>query len=227
MEVDTFRRRAIEDTQQNVTAMEKSRTEYRASLSWMKEVSQQLDPDTNKQMERFRKSPDRPFFIPLHLPLGVDLVQTQVRRSKARFDQQKLDCLQKVDLLAAARCNMFSHALILYQNQLLAFAQNASKTFSSIASSFTGYQHYEFSVVKELAETSLKLAEETGVPAEDQQQADKDHLIYNLKEYEAHTIINSKIEDQCNRNDVPDFRQIRHWAIIRRKLRENFNLLLA
>jgi hypothetical protein len=38
----------------------------------------------------------------------------------------------------------------------------------------TGYQHYEFSVVKELAETSLKLAEETGQSTEDQQQADKD-----------------------------------------------------
>jgi hypothetical protein len=68
-------------------------------------------------------------------------VQNQVRRSKARFDQQKLDCLQKVDLLAAARCNMFSHALIVYQNQLLAFAQNASKTFSSIANSFTGKEN--------------------------------------------------------------------------------------
>lgn len=35
--------------------MEKARIEYRASLNWMKEVSQQLDPDTNKQMDRFRK----------------------------------------------------------------------------------------------------------------------------------------------------------------------------
>jgi len=35
--------------------MEKVRTEYRASLSWMKNVSQELDPDTYKQLERFRK----------------------------------------------------------------------------------------------------------------------------------------------------------------------------
>ena len=32
-----------------------------------------------------------------------------------RFDKLKLDVLQKVDLLAASRCNMFSYALILYQ----------------------------------------------------------------------------------------------------------------
>ena len=36
-----------------------------------------------------------------------------------------------------------------------------------------------------------------------------------------HTII--KMKDQCNRNDVPDFRQIRHWAIVRRNMRENLN----
>nr|CAD7588281.1 unnamed protein product [Timema genevievae] len=119
-EVETFRFRAISDTLQNVTSMEKVRTEYRASLSWMKNVSQELDPDTYKQLERFRK------------------VQGQVRRSKAHFDKLKLDCLQKVDLLAAARCNMFSHALILYQNSLLQFAEKACKTFNTVASNFKG-----------------------------------------------------------------------------------------
>ena len=40
-----------------------------------------------------------------------------------------------------------------------------------------------------------------------------------------HTII--KMKDQCNRNDVPDFWQISYWAIVRRKLRENLNLVLT
>lgn len=35
--------------------MEQSRTEYRGALLWMKDVSQELDPDTHKQMEKFRK----------------------------------------------------------------------------------------------------------------------------------------------------------------------------
>ena len=39
-----------------------------------------------------------------------------------------------------------------------------------------------------------------------------------------HTII--KMKDQCNRNDVRDFWQILHWAIIRRKLRDSLNLVL-
>ena len=38
-----------------------------------------------------------------------------MKAGKAKFDQLKVDVLQKVDLLAAARCNMFSNALIMYQ----------------------------------------------------------------------------------------------------------------
>ncbi|KAG7235405.1 hypothetical protein INR49_002716 [Caranx melampygus] len=54
-EVETFRRRAIADTLLTVTRMEKARTEYRGALLWMKDISQELDPDTYKQLEKFRK----------------------------------------------------------------------------------------------------------------------------------------------------------------------------
>ncbi|XP_013871859.1 islet cell autoantigen 1 isoform X2 [Austrofundulus limnaeus] len=54
-EIETFRYRAISDTWLTVNRMEQSRTEYRSALLWMKDVSQELDPDTLKQMERFRK----------------------------------------------------------------------------------------------------------------------------------------------------------------------------
>ncbi|XP_031826463.1 islet cell autoantigen 1-like protein isoform X2 [Nomia melanderi] len=143
-EVETFRQKAIEDTLQNVQAMEKARIEYRAALLWMKNVSQELDPDTSKQLEKFRK------------------VQTRVRLGKVAFDNLALDCLQKVDLLAAARCNMFSHALVLYQSTLLNFTKKSAQAYSTIAASFKGYQQYDFTVVRELAETSTKLAQETG-----------------------------------------------------------------
>merc|ERR1712020_131087 len=102
-EVDTFRQRAIEDTNWTVQNMEKVRTEYRGALLWMKNVSTELDPDTYKQLEKFRK------------------VQVHVKTSKQRFDKLKLDCLQKIDLLAAARCNMYSHALVMYQDALIEF----------------------------------------------------------------------------------------------------------
>ncbi|KAL1451654.1 hypothetical protein WDU94_006012 [Cyamophila willieti] len=148
-EVETFRHRAIEDTLYNVTAMEKARTEYRAALHWMKDISQELNPDTFKQLEKFKK------------------VQDQVKKTKKKFDRQKLDCLEKVDLLSAARCNMFSHALILYQNSLLSFTEKSVQTFQTIATSFKGYQHYEFCVVKEL--TGLDTG---GAGVEDENQDD-------------------------------------------------------
>merc|ERR1712223_1178169 len=133
-EVDTFYFRAIDDTSQTVSAMEKVRTEYRGALMWMKNVSTELDPDTYKQLEKFRK------------------VQGHVKFSKQRFDRLKVDCIQKIDLLAAARCNMYSHALITYQDALTDFSQKVAKTFTHVEQSFKGYQPYEFQYIKELAE---------------------------------------------------------------------------
>uniref|UniRef100_T1J9I6 Protein kinase domain-containing protein n=1 Tax=Strigamia maritima TaxID=126957 RepID=T1J9I6_STRMM len=156
-EVETFRSRAISDTFITVTQMEGKRTEYRGALHWMKDVSQELDPDTYKQLEKFRK------------------VQSQVRRTKSKFDKLKIDCLQKIDLLAASRCNMFSHALATYQNTLLAFWKKTSKMMTTVAECFKGYQHYEFSMLKELTEPSRKLAEETGNQVNDEdEELDKD-----------------------------------------------------
>ena len=54
-EVETFRYRAISDTLVTINRMEVARTEYRGALLWMKDVSEQLDPDTYKQLEKFRK----------------------------------------------------------------------------------------------------------------------------------------------------------------------------
>lgn len=132
-EVETFRGRAVSDTRTTVTEMEKIRTEYRAALSWMKSVSTQLDPDTGHGLERFRKA------------------QSYVKSSKARFDRLMLACLQKVDLLAAARCNMFSHALISYQNSLSTFSTKVSETLSIAATKLNKVDPYEFSIVSELA----------------------------------------------------------------------------
>ncbi|VDO91817.1 unnamed protein product [Schistosoma mattheei] len=53
-EVKTFRQQAISDTTNTVKIMEQGRTEYRGALLWMKNVSEELDPDTYKQLEKFR-----------------------------------------------------------------------------------------------------------------------------------------------------------------------------
>lgn len=86
----------------------------------MKNVSQELDPDTFKQLEKFRR------------------VQGHVRTSKSKFDRHKLACLQKIDLLAAARCNMFSHGLIVYQDNMATFWKKTSNALQTVSEAYKG-----------------------------------------------------------------------------------------
>ncbi|RXM32833.1 Islet cell autoantigen 1-like protein [Acipenser ruthenus] len=129
-EVETFRRRAIADSLITVDRMEKARTEYRGALLWMKDVSQELDPDTYKQLEKFRK------------------VQAQVRNTKTQFDKLKNDVCQKVDVLGASRCNMLSHSLGTYQTAQLHFWEKTAQMMSEIQEAFKGYIPYEFTTLK-------------------------------------------------------------------------------
>ncbi len=129
-EVETFRYRAITDTWLNIRKMEAARTEYRGALLWMKNISQELDPDTSKKLEKFRR------------------VQSQVKSTKTKFDRVKCDVIQKTDLLLASRCNMFSNVLVLYQQSLINFWMKTSKTMNAIADAFKGYQYYEFNIIK-------------------------------------------------------------------------------
>ncbi|KAG1655886.1 Islet cell autoantigen 1 [Nymphon striatum] len=150
--------------------METSRTSYRGALLWMKDVSQELDPDTYKRLEKFRK------------------VQTQVKNSKLTFDKLKLDTCQKIDLLSASRCNMFSRILATYQNTLVQFWEKTARTLTHVSECFRGYQHYEFSMLKELTEPSKKLAEETskassGIDSSNPDENDKDQSLFFDGEY--------------------------------------------
>uniref|UniRef100_A0A8D0L8V8 Islet cell autoantigen 1 like n=1 Tax=Sphenodon punctatus TaxID=8508 RepID=A0A8D0L8V8_SPHPU len=120
-ELATFNHRAVSDTMLTINRMERARTEYRGALLWMKDVSQELDPDTCNQMEKFRK------------------VQLQVRNSKTEFDKLKMAVCQKVDLLGASRCNMLSHCLALYQITLLHFCEKIAQLMSKIHEEFAGF----------------------------------------------------------------------------------------
>ena len=75
-------------------------------------------------------------------------VQAQVRTTKLKFDKLKNDVCQKIDLLGASRCNLFSHTLATYQNTLLHYWEKTSRTMSAVQEGFRGYQHYEFNMLK-------------------------------------------------------------------------------
>ncbi|XP_067404984.1 islet cell autoantigen 1-like protein [Emydura macquarii macquarii] len=136
-ELETFSHRAVSDTLLTINHMEQARIEYRGALLWMKDVSQELDPDTCKQMEKFRK------------------VQTQVKNTKAQFDKLKMDVCQKVDLLGASRCNLLSHSLAVYQITLLHFCKKTAGLMSRIHEEFIGVHPYHSVAPVQLQEPSL------------------------------------------------------------------------
>lgn len=76
-ELQVFNDRAIFDCSQTVEAVERARLEYRGSLLWMKKTSEELDPDTDRQLEKFREA------------------QSAVRINKEKLDKLKVDTLQR------------------------------------------------------------------------------------------------------------------------------------
>ncbi|CAF1993464.1 unnamed protein product [Rotaria magnacalcarata] len=156
-EIETFRHRAVTDTLSTVKRMETARTEYRGSILWLKDASTQLDPE--KQLEKFRR------------------VQSQVKQTKGEYDRLKNDVIEKIDLLTASRCNMYSYALATYQKSLLVFWEKTSKTMKAVAESFKGYQYYEFTVIKNLTEPSRLLAEMNSNSSTDKSKVKDDELI--------------------------------------------------
>ncbi|XP_053953987.1 islet cell autoantigen 1 [Anastrepha ludens] len=161
-EVEVFRSRAVRDTQATLQTMEKERTEYRAALSWMKSASTELDPDTGKGLDKFRTA------------------QTHVRAAKHNFDSLSMDSIQKIDLLAAARCNMYSHALVSYMSELKEFAQKTSSTFETISKSLLQKPKYDFCVLKELTQNE-GLADDEKI--DDIVALDKDQSLFFESEY--------------------------------------------
>lgn len=158
-DVETFLNRAIADTYLTIRKMESARTEYRGALLWMKNISLELDPDTSKKLEKFRR------------------VQAQVKKTKTKFDRLKSDVIQKIELLSASRCNMFSNVLLNYLKSLIQYWEKTSRAMNAVSDAFKGYQHYEFNVIKDLVEPSKKLAkimnEPHKVEEKDEDQEDK------------------------------------------------------
>ncbi|XP_026227106.1 islet cell autoantigen 1 [Anabas testudineus] len=183
-EVETFRYRAISDTWLTVNRMEQSRTEYRGALLWMKDVSQELDPDTHKQMEKFRK------------------VQAQVRTTKTSFDKLKNDVCQKVDLLGASRCNLLSHVLTTYQTTLLHFWEKTSHTMAAIHESFKGCQQYELSTSKTLQDPTDKLAKKKG---KNKMKADTDGKKSETTDDQLISLVNENTSDKTREGNEDPF----------------------
>lgn len=81
----------------------------------------------------------------------------------------------QIDLLAAARCNMFSHALVGYQNAILQFAKKTDETYKNTLKSLAKDPHYSFSILKELTQANPNEEEKEGAPGEPVECRSDDH----------------------------------------------------
>lgn len=133
-EMETFHLRAVEDTSQTVSQLEDKRTSYKAALLFMKDISENLDPDVYRQMDKFRR------------------VQNQVRNDKRQFDTMKMDVVQKIDLLMASRCNLLNQILGAYQPVMLNILEKSEKTYRATEELMNreDTNEYEFKVLKQL-----------------------------------------------------------------------------
>lgn len=61
----------------------------------------------------------------------------------------------QIDLLAAARCNMFSHVLVGYHAALLEFATKTSYTFQAALKILEERPQYNFTILKDLTQVPI------------------------------------------------------------------------
>ena len=141
-EMETFHSRAVSDTTETVDKLEDKRSQYRASLLWMKNISEKLDPDIYRQLDKFRR------------------VQNQVRTDKKLFDNIQMDVVQKIDLLMASRCNLFNQIIAPYQALLLETFEKNHNNYKSVEELIKKEDLYEFEfqVLKQL--NPLKISDD-------------------------------------------------------------------
>lgn len=75
----------------------------------------------------------------------------------------------QIDLLAAARCNMFSHVLSTYQNSFLNFSTKVAQTLLATIENMNAAPQYEFCILKSLQE---------GEDVNQDIQKDKDQMLF-------------------------------------------------
>ena len=98
---------------------------------------------------------------------------------------------------------MYSHALATYQKALLVFWAKTSKTMRAVAEAFKGYQHYEFTVIKNLAEPSRLLAEMNSKSSNDKSNDNK-NVIDNNKAISVNQISEQIISIDNSTNETND-----------------------
>ena len=115
---------------------------------------------------------------------------------KKKFEKLKVDVMQKIDLLSASRCNLLSSTLAAYQQALLKFWENTSRTMIQVSEQFKGLPTYQFQMLKNLNPLSLDVGEDEKDEEGKETKPDKDP-----KEAKKETTSDDKSQAASNEDD--------------------------
>uniref|UniRef100_A0A0N5BPX3 AH domain-containing protein n=1 Tax=Strongyloides papillosus TaxID=174720 RepID=A0A0N5BPX3_STREA len=182
-DVKTFNERAVGDCSQTIEMADKSRIEYRGSLLWMKNISEELDPDANSQMNKFRTA------------------QQVVKRCKSKLDKLKEDTEQKVELLDVSRNHLLSSLLIEYRDGFQTFYSNGITELNNLLEQLDGIDNYEIDILKILNDPVGKVLEEQEEAKKSNVNEEKDKKINDdeeIKTGDDNELINMNDEEECD-----------------------------
>lgn len=140
-------------------------------------------------------------------------VQSQVRKGKKKFEKLKVDVMQKIDLLSASRCNLLSSTLAAYQQALLKFWENTSRTMIQVSEQFKGLPTYQFQMLKNLNPLSLDIDEKD----EEGKEAKPDR---DSKEAKKETTNDKKSQAASNEDDDDQLISLEHSPLNEKKVDE-------
>lgn len=113
-DLGVFQQKAVQDCSFTVDRMEQFRTEFRASLLWLDNISQELNPEDREQLEKFRK------------------VQSLTREKRVEFARMKDNTIQKIEILAASRVNLLSARLEEYHIATQKYLRSSIKALQEV-----------------------------------------------------------------------------------------------
>lgn len=100
--------------------------------------------------------------------------QATVKDTKRRFEKLKVDLGEKIAMVSASRCNLFSRSLPRYQKEVLGYSDKVANEFHNLLVNLRSHHHHQYKVRRVLEEIrDLELDEQ---PFTDKRAADGDEF---------------------------------------------------
>ena len=111
---------------------------------------------------------------PISPPPLPSQAQATVKDTKRRFEKLKVDLGEKIAMVSASRCNLFSRSLPGYQKEVLGYSDTVANEFHNLLVNLRSHHHHQYKVRRVLEE--IRDLEVDEVPFTDRRAADGDEF---------------------------------------------------